>query len=152
MQYLLLLIPLLIGMGIVIQSGANTQLSHIFGNPFIATFVSFAVGAVSMLVINILLRSDFSVFTSPAMTQTRWWMWTGGLLGAFFILSVIVIAPRIGPTQLFGLIIASQLIFSVAVDHFGWLGFEVQPINVRKAAGILLLMGGTFLIQWGKQA
>jgi len=72
-------------------------------------------------------------------------------MGAFFITSVILIAPKIGPTQLFGLIIASQLTFSVVVDHYGWLGFQAQPINVKKMIGVLFLMAGTFLIQWGKR-
>lgn len=84
--------------------------------------------------------------------RTRWWMWLGGILGAFFITSVIFIAPIIGPTKLFGSIIASQLIFSVIVDHYGWMGFDVQLINLRKIIGVLLLIAGAFLVQWGKEA
>lgn len=151
MQYLLLLIPLLIGMGVVIQSGANTQLSHILQNPFIAGLISFVFGTLCLLIINIVMRSDFSVLTAQNIAQTRWWMWLGGLMGAFFITSVILIAPKIGPTQLFGLIIASQLTFSVVVDHYGWLGFQAQPVNIKKIIGVLFLMAGTFLIQWGKR-
>ena len=151
MQYLLLLIPLLIGMGVVIQSGANTQLSHVFQNPFIAGLISFATGTLCFLIINLVLRTDFSVLYSHHATQTRWWMWLGGLMGAFFIASVIIIAPKVGPTQLFGLIIASQLTFSVVVDHYGWLGFQMQPVNMKKIAGVLFLMVGAFLIQWGKR-
>ncbi|MEM9673601.1 MAG: DMT family transporter [Bacteroidota bacterium] len=151
MQYLLLLIPLLIGMGVVIQSGANTQLSQILQNPFIAGLISFVFGTLCLLIINIVMRSDFSVLTGQNVTQTRWWMWLGGLMGAFFITSVILIAPKIGPTQLFGLIIASQLTFSVVVDHYGWLGFQPQPVNIKKIIGVLFLMAGTFLIQWGKR-
>jgi len=151
MQYLLLLIPLLIGMGVVIQSGANTQISQILGNPFIAGLISFTMGAICLLIINIVMRSDFSVLSAQNVSQTRWWMWLGGLMGAFFITSVILIAPKIGPTQLFGLIIASQLTFSVVVDHYGWLGFQAQPVNIKKLIGVLFLMLGTFLIQWGKR-
>ena len=36
MRYLLFVIPLLVGMGVVVQSGANTQLRSILGNPFLA--------------------------------------------------------------------------------------------------------------------
>lgn len=151
MQYLLLFIPLLVGMGVVLQSGANTQLSHILGNPFIAGLISFTVGAISMLLINLIVRSDFSVLSPQHISQTQGWMWLGGLMGAFFITSVIFIAPKIGPTQLFGLVIASQLTFSVVVDHYGWLGFQEQPINLKKVGGVLLLIGGAFLIQWGKR-
>ncbi|WKN40642.1 DMT family transporter [Tunicatimonas pelagia] len=151
MPYLLLLVPLLIGMGVVVQAGANTQLSQMLANPFIAGLISFVIGTLCLLIINIVMRSDFSVLTVHNIAQTHWWMWLGGLMGAFFITSVIVIAPKIGPTQLFGLIIASQLTFSAVVDHYGWLGFQAQPINIKKIVGVLFLMAGTFLIQWGKR-
>jgi len=36
------------------------------------------------------------------------------------------------------------------VDHYGWLGFTPQPINLKKIIGVLLLITGAFLIQWGK--
>nr|WKN39697.1 DMT family transporter [Tunicatimonas sp. TK19036] len=152
MQYLLLLVPLLVGMAAIIQSGANTQLSDTLNNPFLAGLISFVVGTLCLLLINLILRPDFSALSLQNIGRSRWWIWFGGLMGAFIITSIIFIAPKIGPTQLFGLIIASQLIFSVAVDHFGWLGFEVQPINIKKVAGVLLLMSGAFLIQWGKQS
>ena len=150
MQKLLLLIPLLVGMGVVIQSGANTQLSAILGNPFLAALISFLTGTLCLLLINIGLGTDTGLLRPEHLARTQWWMWLGGLLGAFFITSVIFIAPIIGPTRLFGIIIATQLIFSVMVDHYGWLGFAAQPINLKKIIGVLLLIAGAFLVQWGK--
>jgi transporter family-2 protein len=150
MQKLLLLIPLLVGMGVVIQSGANTQLSAILGNPFLAALISFLTGTLALLLLNISMGTDPALLNPDQLIRTQWWMWLGGVMGAFFITSVIFIAPIIGPTRLFGVIIASQLIFSVVVDRYGWLGFTVQPINLKKIIGVLLLIAGAFLIQWGK--
>lgn len=150
MQYLLLLIPLLVGMGVVIQSGANTQLSSLLGNPFLAALISFTTGMLCLLLVNIGTGTDPALLSADNIMRTRWWMWLGGVLGAFFITSVIFIAPIIGPARLFGVIIASQLIFSVVVDHYGWLGFTAQPINLKKIIGVILLIAGAFLIQWGK--
>ncbi len=147
MRNLLLLIPLLVGMGVVVQSGANTQLRHILGNPFVAGLISFSVGTLALLLINAVMRSDFSVLSGEYIRQTQWWMWLGGLMGAFFITSVIFIAPMIGPTRLFGLIIASQLVFSAIVDHYGWMGFQQQPVDFKKVAGVVLLIAGAFLVQ-----
>lgn len=152
MRNLLLLIPLLVGMGVVIQSGANTQLRSMLGSPFLAALISFSTGALSLLILNIFMGTELSLLSQDNLLRTRWWMWLGGILGAFFITSVIFIAPIIGPSKLFGLIIASQLIFSVIVDHYGWMGFEVQPINLRKLIGVLLLIAGAFLVQWGKES
>lgn len=147
MRYILLLVPLLVGMGVVVQSGANTQLRHILANPFLAGLISFSMGTLVLTIVNLVLKTDFSVLSSDTIQRTQWWMWLGGLLGSFFIMSVIFVAPKIGPTKLFGLLIASQLVFSVVVDHFGWMGFEVQPVSVRRVIGITLLIAGAFLVQ-----
>ncbi len=136
----------------VVQSGANTQLRHILGNPFVAGLISFSVGTLSLIVVNAVMRSDLSVLSGEHIRQTQWWMWLGGLMGAFFITSVIFIAPKIGPTRLFGLIIASQLVFSAIVDHYGWMGFQQQPVDFKKAIGVILLIAGAFLVQSTKDA
>lgn len=137
-------------MGVVLQSGANTQLREILGNPFLAALISFSVGVITLVIVNLLMGTDPAALHVDNILRTRWWMWLGGMMGAFFITSVIFIAPVIGPTKLFALIIASQLIFSIMVDHYGWMGFDVQPINIKKILGVLLLIAGTFLVQWGK--
>ena len=150
MQKLLLIVPLLVGMGVVLQSGANTQLSSILGNPFLAALISFSTGFICLIVLNLAMGTDPALLSMDNIKSTRWWMWLGGIMGAMFITSVIFIAPKIGPTSLFGIIIASQLIFSVVVDHYGWLGFDAQAVNLKKVMGVLLLIAGSFLIQWGK--
>ena len=147
MRYVLLLIPLLVGVGVVIQSGANTQLRRILTNPFLAGLISLSVATTTLILINVVLRTDFSVLSPHNIQRTSWWMWTGGLMGAFFIMSVVLVAPEIGPTKLFSLIIASQLIFSLVVDHYGWMGFAVQPVSLKRVVGVVLLIVGVFLVQ-----
>ena len=147
MRYLLLLIPILVGMGVVVQAGANTQLRYVLQNPFLAGLISLTVATLTLILINLLLRTDFSVLSTQNIQRTQWWMWTGGLVGASFILSVVLVAPEIGPTRLFSLIIASQLIFSLVVDHYGWMGFAEQPITLKQLAGVTLLVVGAFLVQ-----
>lgn len=151
MRFLLFLIPLLVGMGVVVQSGANTQLRAVLGNPFLAGLISFSVGTVTLLIINLTFKTDLTVLGAQAVQRTSWWMWLGGLMGAFFIMSVIFVAPEIGPTRLFGLIIASQLIFSLVVDHYGWMGFTPQPLSLKRLLGVVLLIVGAFLVQSGNE-
>lgn len=151
MRFLLFVVPLLVGMGVVVQSGANTQLRSVLDNPFLAGLVSFGVGMTTLILINVAFKSDISALGSPAVQQSSWWMWLGGVMGAFFIMSVIFVAPEIGPTRLFGLIIASQLTFSLVVDHYGWMGFDVQPVSLRRLLGVALLIAGVFLVQSGKE-
>ena len=75
-------------------------------------------------------------------------MWIGGLLGAFYVLGSIVAAPRLGAVTLVALILAGQTLASLAVDHFGWVGFEEQPITPLRLAGVALLAAGVALVRF----
>jgi len=44
------------------------------------------------------------------------------------------------------LIIVGQLLMGMLVDHFGWFGVDVRPIDLPRIAGVLLLFAGGFLI------
>lgn len=146
-KYLIMLVPMLVGMGVIVQTGANTQLRVVLNSPLLAALVSFSTGAFFVLIANLIVGSDFKQLNWENIQESSWWMWLGGFLGSIFIVSAILIAPRIGPTQFFGFIIAAQLIFSVIVDHYGWLGFNVQPASVQKILGVALLAVGAYLIQ-----
>jgi transporter family-2 protein len=43
-------------------------------------------------------------------------------------------------------VLTGQLLCSVALDHFGLLGFELHEMSAGRIAGCVLLLAGTFLI------
>ena len=75
------------------------------------------------------------------------WIWGGGLIGAAVVLGSIIAGPKIGALALVGILLVGQLIASVLIDHFGLLGFPMQKINIVRIFGILLLLGGFYLIR-----
>src|SRR5919201_5152029 len=121
-----------------IQFGINAQLAEWIGGSVRAAFVSFVVGAVALLLAVLVAARGWPDRAGDA----PWWVWTGGLLGAFYVLGSIVTAPKLGAATLVALILAGQAVSSLAVDHFGWVGFEEQPISVLRVAGVVLLAGG----------
>jgi bacterial/archaeal transporter family-2 protein len=138
-----LLFALAAGAMLPIQFGINAQLATWVGGSVRAAFVSFVVGAVALLLAVLATASD----TPDRAGEAPWWVWTGGLLGAFYVLGSIVTAPKLGAATLVALILAGQAIASLLVDHFGWVGFEEQPISVLRVFGILLLAGGVALVR-----
>ena len=74
------------------------------------------------------------------------WAWLGGLLGAFYVAVATVVGPRIGAAALLALTVLGQLMASLLVDQFGWLGFPLQPLSATRIAGAVLLLGGVGLI------
>jgi bacterial/archaeal transporter family-2 protein len=138
------LFALLAGAMLPLQFGINAQLAEWVGGSVRAALVSFVVGAVALF---------FAALTTvrdgwpERAGDAPWWIWIGGLLGAFYVLGSIVTAPKLGAATLVALILAGQAIASLLVDHFGWVGFEEHPITAVRVVGVLLLAGGVALVR-----
>jgi hypothetical protein len=66
---------------------------------------------------------------------------------AIFIGLGIFLVPQLGAATFFALLIAGQMLGSIAFDHFGLLGVPVHPISAVRVAGAALLVGGVILIR-----
>ena len=139
-----LLFALVAGAMLPIQFGINAQLATWVGGSVRAAFVSFFVGACALLVaVLVTARHGWPERAGDA----PWWVWTGGLLGAFYVLGSIVTAPKLGAATLVALILAGQAIASLLVDHFGWVGFDEHPVTALRLAGVALLAAGVPLVR-----
>jgi transporter family-2 protein len=136
---------LLIGAFLPVQVGVNARLRATVGHPVLAAAISFAVGTLVL----VLLAAAGGALRLPAAAAARvpWWGWTGGLLGATYILATILLAPRLGAATLTAAIIAGQLAAALAVDHFGAIGFARQPVTPVRLVGAALLAVGVLLVQ-----
>jgi transporter family-2 protein len=141
----LILVAILVGVVLPVQSGVNAQLRIGVGHPLLAAFISFAVGTIALLGLNLALRVPLPA--GEAVTRLPWWHWIGGLLGACYIYLAILLAPRVGAATLVASIVAGQMATSLLLDHFGWVGYPQQPLTPTRAVGALLVIGGVLLIQ-----
>lgn len=73
------------------------------------------------------------------------WLWIGGALSLFIIITVTVAPPRIGIAATIGIIIAGNLAMGAVIDHYGLFGAEQIAVTWPRAAGMLLLGGGAAL-------
>ncbi len=96
-----------------------------------------------------LLILSFSLKILPiplkAFTQAPWWAYLGGLLGAFFVLVSVILAPKVGAVTLMGLLLTGQILASLLYDHFGILGYPVHPISWWRILGLILMGIGVYL-------
>ncbi len=143
----LLLLPVALAAGIAAptQFAINTQLREVVGGPVLAAALSFLVGTVALFATTALVRR--SVPELAPIAGAPWWMWTGGLLGAFFVCASIVLTPRLGAATTVGLFLTGQVIGSIAIDHFGLLGVQVQPASLARIGGALLIVVGVAIVQ-----
>ena len=127
------------------QFGINSVLARYVDGAARASLVSFVVGALVLLVaVLAFFRGAPSV---ERAAEAPWWVWTGGLLGAFYVLGSVVTAPKLGAATLVALILAGQAAASLTVDHFGLVGFEENPITPGRLLGIALVAAGVVLVR-----
>lgn len=130
-----------------IQVAFNSRLTSYSGSPVISSLCSFLVGTLALIVYSVgspglLSKASLQIWNAPA------YAWLGGLVGAFFILTSLIVTPRLGLAMALCLVIAGQLTMSVLMDHFGWFGFAVKTFTITKALGLVFVLGGIILIKW----
>lgn len=141
-----ILMALLAGISIPTQAGLNAQLNLLTRSPVLAATVSFAVGTVALVLYALVTRIPLP---SLAAAQNHpWWVWSGGVLGAFFVTSTVILAPRLGATTMVVLVLAGQMIASLLLDHYGWLGYPTHAISLGRIGGVLMVCLGVMLVKW----
>ncbi len=71
----------------------------------------------------------------------------GGMMGAFVLAGLTLVAPRLGPTQTFILYFFVIAATSVLIDSLGLLGTEAKPLEARQLAGLLFAGVGLTLVR-----
>ena len=144
-MYILIIMAVLAGSVLPIQAGLGIQLGRSVQQPIFGAFASFLVGAIGSLVVLILIDFDFKSvqqsFNVPA------WPWAAGLLAAFYVISVFLVAPKLGAALTFALVVVGQLILSTILDHYGLFGFPAKPVNIARVTGVIFLILGVILIK-----
>jgi bacterial/archaeal transporter family-2 protein len=144
MQSLYYLLGLGVGAGLVVQVGMNSTLRSLLGSPIVAALISFLVGSLALAVYAGLARTPLPLRAQLGAVPA--WAWLGGVLGAFYVASSVIVGPRLGAATLLALVVLGQLGTSLIVDHYGWLGFPQHPLNLVRVLGAVLLFGGVLLI------
>ena len=130
------------GITVAVQPSVNARLAQKVGI-IESACISFAVGTIALYLL--LLVSGRGTFRGVG--ETAWWEWTGGILGAIFVTTTIVVVPRIGTAAAMAATISAQLIAGILLDHFGFFGFQGTPVDGKRAVGVLLLLAGAMLIR-----
>jgi transporter family-2 protein len=144
MQLMFYVVAFLAGLLLTVQVGLNSLLGRAVGDIRFAVLMNFVVGLTGILVYFAATRTGLP--TRAGIAAVPAWAWFGGLLGAFYVAVATLVGPRIGAAALLALTVLGQLIASLLVDQYGWLGFASQPITLSKLAGVALLLGGVGLI------
>ncbi|ACB82543.1 DMT family transporter [Methylorubrum populi] len=141
-----LLYPFIVVAGALQAVGVvwNAQLRGALVNPWLAALVSF-LPVVFVFVLVFLLRPK----PLPQRTDVegvRWWMPLAGLAGAVAVFAGLLFVDKVGAGAFNGLLITANLLTSVALDHFGWVGMKRVPAGPSRLGGAALMVAGIVLI------
>ena len=132
----------LIGMGSAAQTAVNGRLGKALGSPFQASQISLAVGLLVLLVLVLALPGPRRAL-STGIAPGPWWMWLGGVLGAFFVFGGAALSPILGTgttviAALVGNIVCGQVLESLGV---GMGGRRSLPTPYRIAGLVTVFVG-----------
>jgi bacterial/archaeal transporter family-2 protein len=138
------LVMLLAGVGIPIFAALNAQLGARLGSPALAALVFVVVAFSSIFLYRAVLGSSVPVST---LLHQPAYLFGGGVLFAFYILSITSIAPRFGVGNAVFFVLLGQILSAGVIDHFGLFGAAKVQISAVRGAGMAMMAGGLFLIQ-----
>ena len=142
---LLLILPLAMGIGIAMafQTAINSQLREYLYSPLQAALFSFLVGTIVLAILVFFQQVEKPNLST--LLNIPWYLWIGGWLGVYAISMSIYSAPKLSLLTLSGVIIFGQMITSMLIDHFGFLGTEKVAINWQRLLGSVVIFIGVLL-------
>ncbi len=130
------------GVAIAIQAPINGALARSVGDPVLAAAISFAVGFIALAALAIFRGA------LPGLAEARsfpWWLWSGGLLGAFYVWAAVWSVGTIGVVTLVAALIFGQLVAALVIDAVGAFGVIPKPIDLTRIAAVVLVGAGLVL-------
>lgn len=139
-------VMLLAGIGVPILAALNARLGARIGAPAAAATILFAVALVSAALVMVATRGTSALAAAPGQPKH---LFLGGVLVAFYVLSITWVAPRFGLGNAITCVLLGQLVSAAVIDQWGLMGAMVREVTPVRAAGLALMAVGVVLTQRG---
>ncbi len=146
-RWSIIVVAILAGLVLPFQAGINSQLAKELNHPFEAAVISFLGGLLIMMVFSVVTGGGLMP-SYQKMAKISPVLFLGGFLGAVMVCTAIILAPRLGATLLVSCLIVGQLVTSLILDHYGWVGFQEHPVNMMRLLGVACLIVGLLFIRF----
>ena len=136
-------IMLLAGIGIPTLAALNAALGRHMGSPAAAAAILFCVALIVTGLATLVTGPQALARVAGAPKH----LLLGGVLVAFYVLSITYIAPSFGIGNAVFFVLIGQLISAAVIDQFGLFGAQVSPLSLTRAGGIALMGLGVWVTQ-----
>ncbi len=139
--FVVILLAIVGGIAVTVQGQFMGSMTQILGAKE-SMFITYASGGIVITLF--LLASGANRLSS--WRQVPWFALTAGLLGLIIVGTVGYVVPRLGLATGFTLIVTAQFAMAALIDHFGWFGATLRPIDLPRLLGLGFLLVGVWLL------
>ncbi|WP_075618618.1 DMT family transporter [Paenisporosarcina indica] len=141
MRYVFYLLALLAGAALSFEGAIYAELGKTIGQ-IETSFYNFFMGSIIMGLLWLFFGKGDLSYTLKAPK----WSLLGGILGVVYLTSIVVSVPYVGVGITMVAVILGQLVMSMVIEHFGWLGSKKTKINKEKILAVLSMIIALILI------
>ena len=130
------------GIAVAVQSPMNAALGRAIGSGVAAAAVSFGAGFVVLVAVAFALGQHGAF---ARVTDASPLLLLGGVIGAFFVWSMLWAVPTLGSLTAITALILGQMVAALLIDATGLFGLSVQAMTPTRLAAAALVGAGVFL-------
>ncbi|KAF9099541.1 hypothetical protein BGX29_006094 [Mortierella sp. GBA35] len=118
------------GIATASQGAVNAKLGQYSGQGLSSTIV-FCIGALTSCIYFLIEVEGRPPADLPSrLAQAPWWAWSGGVIGALFVIINILTIPKLGAGTTSAIIVCTQLVFSCIIDNFEFFGITYKAYTL----------------------
>ncbi|PMC36054.1 hypothetical protein CJ195_17570 [Bacillus sp. UMB0899] len=141
MRYITYILALLAGAALSFEGAIYAELGKSIGQ-IETSFYNFFMGSIIMG----LLWLFFGKGKLSYIVEAPKWTLLGGVLGVVYLTSIVVSVPFVGVGITMVAVIIGQLVMSMVIEHFGWLGSKKTRINKENIFAVISMIIALILI------
>lgn len=145
-----ILLGILMGLGLPLQTGINARLTHKLGSPYNASFVSFIIAFIFLLLLVFITEQNYFIPFSELAGEPLW-IWMGGVCGVIFLTGNIVLFARLGGVQTVIFPVLGQILMGLIIDNFGLFYAPQTDLTLLRVLGAILVLLGVINVVMAKK-
>ena len=134
-----ILASLFMGSMLSIYLPMNSAVSRYLGSSITANITFFLIALISAVII-FLIWGEYE--TIKKINKVPYWLYLSGAVSAIMVLGTTYLIPKVGIRHFFILVVSGQLLCSLVMSHYAFLGTPRDPISIKKLVGVVLVILG----------
>ena len=140
------ILALISGFCLAIQPAVNGHLGIGISSGIQAALISFLIGTILLLAINVILKQMRNV-KKAFQKKAPWWFYMGGFLGALYVFFALVITPEIGTGAFVIFVLIGQMVVSLLIDNYGLLRSRIRKVSYIQIIGLVVMLLGAGIVK-----